>query len=163
MQKYYKFLFCTKKFIMKIENFSNYLKNTSIQIQETIRKDLPRLVGNRAVLLFKENFQRESFFGRAWQDVLRRIRGDKGAAGRRKILTGPTGNLGRSIQSIPQDAAALIVSDLPYASAHNDGTASAGRGHRTVIPQRQFIGSGPQLDKEIKSVITAQLDKCFKK
>ncbi len=38
------------------------------------------------------------------------------------------------------DASVTIIADLPYSSAHNDGTTTAGRGHKTTIPQRQFIG-----------------------
>lgn len=51
----------------------------------------------------------------------------KGADGQRRILTGRTGDLGRSIRWKTEPGRAVIYSDLPYAAAHNDGTTSAGR------------------------------------
>ena len=111
--------------------------------------------------MFKDNFQKESFFGRAWKEVKRRLQGVKGAAGRRKILTGPTGNLGRSIQATPRDGSVTIHSDLPYASAHNDGTSNAGRSHNVRIPQRQFIGESPELTDALEKKIEQEINKAL--
>ena len=88
--------------IMEIQDFSKHLEGIEASIKRQLERDLPKKLGNLAVRMFKENFQNESFFGRAWQEVKRRLHGAKGAAGQRKILTGPTGNLGRSIQSTPR-------------------------------------------------------------
>ncbi len=147
---------------MQIQDFSKHLEGLEKAVQRKLSRDLPRKLGNMAVGMFKENFQRESFFGSAWKEVKRRRAGTKGAAGRRKILTGPTGNLGRSIQFIPREGSVTIESDLPYSAAHNEGT-TAGRGNKTTIPQRQFIGEHPDLTAAIEKKITDEIAKTLKK
>lgn len=132
-------------------------------MRRQLSRDLPKKIGNLAVRMFKENFQKEGFFGRAWKEVKRRLQGAKGAAGRRKILTGPTGNLGRSVQFIPRDGSVTIESDLPYAEAHNAGTSNAGRSHNVRIPQRQFIGEHPDLTAAIEKKITEEISKALNK
>lgn len=148
---------------MEIQDFSKHLEGIEAAIKRQLERDLPKKLGNLAVRMFKENFQKESFFGRAWQEVKRRLNPKtRGAAAHRKILTGPSGNLGRSIQFTPHDGSVVIHSDLPYASAHNDGTSNAGRSHNVRIPQRQFIGPSPELtdaiEKKIKEEITKSLN-----
>lgn len=146
---------------MKIQDFSHHLQHLQDNLKRQLEHDLPRKLGNIAVRLFKENFQKESFFGRAWKEVKRRLHGAKGAAGRRKILTGPTGNLGRSIQFTPHDGYVVIHSDLPYSSAHNDGTSNAGRSHNVRIPQRQFIGEDPKLTDALEKKIKQEINKAL--
>lgn len=148
---------------MKIQDFSHHLKGLKEELQRQLSRGLPKKVGNIAVRMFKKNFQKESFFGRAWQEVKRRIQGVKGAAGKRKILTGPTGNLGRSIQFIPRDGFVTIESDLPYSEAHNEGTTNAGRSHNVRIPQRQFIGESPELTAAIEKKIEDEIYKALNK
>ena len=130
---------------MTIQNFSQHLDRLSGELRRQLQRDLPKKLGNLAVRKFKENFQKQSFFGRAWQEVKRRILGAKGAAGRRKILTGPTGNLGRSIQFTTRVGSVTVESDLPY------------------IPQRQFMGEHPELSAAIEKKITEEIDKILKK
>ncbi len=148
---------------MQIQDFSHHLKGIEEAIQRQLSRDLPKKIGNLAVRMFKDNFQKESFFGRAWKEVKRRLQGAKGAAGIRKILTGPTGNLGRSIQFIPRDGSVTVESDLPYSAAHNEGTTNAGRSHNVRIPQRQFIGEAPQLTAAIEKKITEEISKALNK
>lgn len=148
---------------MDIQDFSHHLQHLEDSLKRQLQHDLPRKLGNLAVRMFKENFQKESFFGRAWQEVKRRLQGTKGAAGQRKILTGPTGNLGRSIQFTPRDGSVTIESDLPYSSAHNEGTTNAGRSHNVRIPQRRFIGESPELTAAIEKKITEEISKALNK
>lgn len=147
---------------MDISDLDKYFARLTISLQKTLSKDLPIKVGNLAVRLFKENFQKESFFGRAWQEVKRRIKGAKGAASKRKILSGPTGNLGRSIQFIPRDGAVDVVSDLHYSAAHNQGTDNAGRSHNVRIPQRQFIGDSHELEQAVRKKVIEEINKALK-
>ena len=148
---------------MQIQDFSKHLEGIEAAVKRQLERDLPKKIGNLAVRMFKENFQKESFFGRAWQEVKRRIQGAKGAAGKRKILTGPTGNLGRSIQFIPRDGSVTVESDLPYSEAHNEGTNNAGRSHNVRIPQRQFIGESPELTAAIEKIIEDEIYKALNK
>ena len=134
-------------------------------------------VANTAVMHFKQSFQDEGFTDEnlvKWKEVRRRedsrnfktvARGKnkgtvraKNANGKRKILTG-TGDLGRSIQSKIEPGKVTVISDVPYASAHNEGTNNAGRNRNVTIPKRQFIGDSKVLNEKINNVITDELDK----
>lgn len=164
---------------MTFEQFRSKLAIYNMQFRKDLQTTIPKIIANKAVLLFKNNFQTESFFGAKWKEVNRRIPHEqtyftksgkkktrvapaKGADGRRKILTGRTGNLGRSIKSVVMDFAVKIISDLPYSRAHNEGTDNAGRGHRTRIPQRQFIGDSKEVRDITKKTITDYFFKDFK-
>ncbi len=105
---------------MEIQDFSHHLEGIKAAIKRQLERDPPKKLGNLAVRMFKENFQKESFFGRARKEVKRRLQGAQGAAGQRKILTGTTGNLGRSIQFTPHDGSVTVGSDLPYSSLSCD-------------------------------------------
>jgi phage gpG-like protein len=153
---------------MSPEQFEKYLASMPLEIQRVIDSDITMKVANEAVGMFKQNFQDEGFFGQKWQEVDRRKVGTKTykavekkhpADTERKILTGRTSNLGRSIKSTVSGGTVTITSDLEYSSAHNDGTLNAGRGHSTRIPQRQFIGSHPKLDAAIDKIITEEIGK----
>ncbi len=134
------------------------LNQDTEKLRKFIHHDLPIKIGKQAVDLFKENFQKEGFFGDKWKEVKRRSDPRiKGARSTRKILTGNTGDLGRSIRYTPQDAQVLIYSDLKYAAAHNEGTTTAGRGNSTTIPQRKFIDESRELDDMVKR----EMDKFF--
>lgn len=148
---------------MNLDDLSNLFAKLEIKLQQQLSRDLPKKVGNLAVRLFKQNFQRESFFGKAWQEVKRRLDPKtKGAASQRRILTGPTGNLGRSIQFSPRDGSVVVISDLPYSAAHNEGTNNAGRSHSTRIPQRQFMGDDPELEQQVRQLIEKEISNTMK-
>lgn len=57
---------------MQIQDFSKRLEGLEKAVQQQLSRDLPRKLDNIAVGLFKQNFQRESFFGHAWKEVKRR-------------------------------------------------------------------------------------------
>lgn len=152
---------------MDIKDFDKYFARLSREVQRQISTDLPRKIGNLGVRMFKRNFRDQGFFGQRWQDVKRRTNPGKGkkslAAARHPILTGSSGNLGRSIHFTCQPGKVIVQSDLPYSSAHNYGTNNAGRSHNVHIPQRQFIGEHPQLESEIEKLIEKELLKAFDK
>ena len=64
--------------IMDITELDKYFAKMTIGVKKQMAGHLPRKIGNIAVLMFKENFQRESFFGRTWREVKRRIHEEKG-------------------------------------------------------------------------------------
>lgn len=128
------------------------------RLPELINDDLPDILGQKAVEEFKQNFQDQGFFGSGWKEVKRRQGGAKGAAATRPILTGETGDLGDSIKYEAKKGRAEVYSDKPYASAHNEGTTTAGRNHSTTIPKRQFIGNHKELDYALEKEITDFLD-----
>ena len=115
---------------------------------------------------FDRNFERKAFFGDRWKP--RRNEG-KGT------LLLVTGTLRRSIQSSVVGDGVRFTSQVPYATVHNEGGTIAqnvrahqrrrhGKTHdvrahqrRINMPQRQFIGDGPDTRRIIKSVIDDNL------
>jgi phage gpG-like protein len=165
---------------MTPEQFKNHLAQLKLNVKTALNRDLPRIIGNKAASLFRQNFQKEAFFDDKWEEVNRRktktvsyktkkglrkskiVKIGKGAAGSRKILTGSTGDLGRSLKIKTETGAAIIYSDLKYARAHNDGTATAGRSRNTKIQQRRFIGHSPELEKVVLATIEETMNKIIK-
>lgn len=147
---------------MTLQDFSRHLQGLEAKIRRQMEHDLPLKAGNLALRRFKENFQKEGFFGRRWKEVKRRQNPKtRGAARTRKILTGSTGDLGRSLQLSVESGRATITSDLPYSAAHNEGTATAGRGHKTHIPRRQFMGEHQQLTRELEELVKREIEKAL--
>ena len=117
---------------------------------------------------FDRNFERKAFFGDRWKP--RRNEG-KGS------LLLVTGTLRRSIRSSVVGNGVRFSSQVPYATVHNEGGTIAqnvrahqrrrhGKTHdvrahqrRINMPQRQFIGDGPDTRRIIKSVIDDNLQK----
>jgi phage gpG-like protein len=62
-----------------------------------------------------------------------------------------------SVKKRTKPGVAIIYSDVPYAAAHNEGTNNAGRGHKTRIPKRQFIGESRTLNKKAMKIIEDEL------
>jgi phage gpG-like protein len=165
---------------MTPEEFQQRLKTLSTDFKDLFSRYGPTIAGKTAVRLFKENFQHEGFFGERWKEVNRRQdsrnfrtikRGArKGEAvavnawGRRKILTGETGDLGRSIQyKLNGDGSIIIFTNAtafkskePYGRVHNEGLR-AGRGSGFTMPKRQFIGDHPTLRRAIVEEIERKL------
>ena len=144
---------------MKLNELSRRWAKHTVAIGKAIERDLPRLIGQRLVPLYKANFMEESYFGQRWKEVERRkhprkTRGGRmGAASRRRILTGDTGNLGRSIHYTAHSASVTVYSDVPYAPYHNEGTSK--------LPQRRFLGDSKQVRKEVERAIREELSKIF--
>jgi phage gpG-like protein len=149
---------------MTPEQFKIKLESQKARLAEAMNKDLPVAIGKRAVDLFTENFQKEGFQDNGlqpWKEVKRRIRKVRGAAGTRKILTGKTGDLGRSIRYEIAPGQVTVFSDVIYADVHNSGL-KAGRGDGFIMPKRQFIGESADLDQIVQEEITKTIDNILK-
>lgn len=143
------------------EEFSRRIKRQSAALKKELNDDILRIVGIEAKNHFTENFQREGFdLPKTWQEVKRRTWG-RGADASRKILTGRTGNLGRSIQKRTEPGKVIIFSDLVYAPVHNYGLR-AGRGKGFIMPQRQFIGDSKILEDKLRRIIKKRIDSILK-
>lgn len=159
--------------MLTIKN-GDVFKRIQHQIKELdvfLQTKAPGIIGKEAVDHFKENFQAESFEGVKWKEVQRRMptinHGGKivknyarGAARSRKILTGNTGDLGRSIQYKVGSGKVTIYSNLIYAKVHNDG-GHAGRGGGFTMPKRQFIGRSKKLDDIIILALNKHIHNIF--
>lgn len=146
---------------MTPEKFKILLRDQKAKLAQAINHDLPVAIGKKAVDLFTENFQKEGFQDngiKPWKEVKRRIRPARGAAGTRKILTGKTGDLGRSIRyEVSGPGEVTVFSDVIYAAVHNEGLR-AGRGAGFQMPKRQFIGDSGELNR----IIEAEIEKTLK-
>ncbi len=124
----------------------------------------PRAIGTVSARYFKQAFQREAWDGKKWPEVNRRkntyVRKKdgkvmknyaKGAARIRPILTGPTGDLGRSPQFEPgkSNKDRVVVSAKSYGEFHNKGKGN--------LPKRQFMG----VTNELSQLIAEELNKQF--
>jgi phage gpG-like protein len=193
---------------MKPDQFKKYFADLKIKLNQALKYDIPKKIGNNAVSLFKDNFQKESFFGKKWDEVLRRksrtvsyktksgkskekkATFGKGAYSKRKILTGATKQLGRSIRYKADERKVVIYSDLEYSKIHNEGgkitvtkkmkkyfwamymntndeqykmLALMKEGKVIKMPKRQFIGSHRVVDDMVKKTIEESINNIFKK
>ncbi len=140
------------------EQFVTRLHSQNAALKKLFNNDLPRIIGVEAVNHFKENFQNEGFDKVKWKEVKRRENSwSRGADRTRKILTGKTGDLGRSIHYRTESGKAIIFSDLIYAPVHNFGLR-AGRGGGFLMPKRQFIGDSQELDTKLRGIIQNKIN-----
>jgi phage gpG-like protein len=166
---------------MTQQAFKERMDRMEKEFKEFLNSYGPVIAGNVAVSLFKQNFQTESFFGEKWPEVKRRRdvwqrNGEtvknptKGAARTRKILTGQTGDLGRSIQVKEAANGRAVIwldpssfgSKQPYGAVHNEGLR-AGRGAGFTMPRRQFIGDAPALRQALTDALSRKLTEIIQK
>ena len=156
--------------MMTIKDFSTMLKKTPSDVKKFIDDMAPRIAGQIAIQHAKQNFQQESFEGQKWKEVNRRIPStatyrsalkNHKARTNRKILTGDSGDLRRSIKADYEKNEVRIYSDKVYARVHNEGLP-AGRGKGFTMPKRQFIGSSKELENKVKKTIQREFKRLFK-
>ena len=115
---------------------------------EMNKKELMEKLAINAKDFFVKQFDSESWEGNQWQETV---------DGHHPILV-KTGqlrsDLENCIKEVDSEGYTLSV-DTPYAKYHNSGTEH--------IPQRQFIGEDPELDKEQDEIIKQHINKLFKK
>lgn len=157
-------------------DLSKFLEKKAKEVKRYIDRDAPRIVAKMARDHAKQSFQDEGFTDdtfQKWDEVKRRKeenlkRGKRGgilkkqaAAQTRKILTGESKDLKKSIQSdIISSELVEIGSDLEdYPKAHNEGTDNAGRNHNVKLPKRQFLGKSKQLEKQMTEKFEKDLTK----
>jgi phage gpG-like protein len=113
--------------------------------------------------------------GRTTYKIKKKGKGEKGyqnagknrpnfsrAATQRKILSGNTHELARSLRYIPQGNKVILTSDKPYAQVQNEGGAIRvfGRGNAT-LPARPFVGQSAELDSKVQKEIENRIGKIF--
>jgi len=150
---------------MTPEEFEQLLHAKSQEINAFLGGDILDIVGTEAVNHFKENFEQEGFVDQTkqpWQEVKRRLNSRTRGVDRINKILHKTGELKESISYEKQPGSVIIYSDKPYASAHNEGTSTAGRGRSTKIPKRQFIGQSQKLNEKIQKEIEEGLNRILK-
>ena len=165
---------------MTPEQFQQRIGEMRDQFGEMFDRYGLMIVGNVAVSWFKKNFQNQAWGRVRWKEVQRREPGTKAykynakhhpARTTRMILTGDTGDLGRSIEikeTSPLHGGSeggyitiwtnpsAFGSKEPYGRVHNEGLR-AGRGKGFTMPRRQFMGEHPELDDLIVKKLEEKL------
>lgn len=149
---------------MDIADLKTKIERLARQSPDFISRIAPHAVATVAANHFKENFQEEGFEGDKLAEVNRRkdyyIRQTDGkkvknyakdAARLRPILTGETGDLGRSVEA---DAAKSVAGNAVVTARHYGQFHNEGAGH---LPKRQFMGQTPTLNQ----LIADELDSLF--
>ena len=150
---------------MTDKQFFHKLAAVRGDIDKLVSDKWPRKAGVMAVNLFNENFRKVRV---AWRRTKRQNNprmtkaGKTTAASSYGPLLSSRRHLSRSNEKIVSNGQVTIVNKVPYAAVHNDG-GRAGRGHKTEIPKRTFIGPSETLNKQIKDRIVEDLDKLLKK
>ena len=150
---------------MSPDQFKQEIDRLQDEFKALFAKYAPTIAGQTAVSYFKKNFQNEAWGRVRWQEVKRRMDPRvKGARASRKILTGDTGDLARSIevkavskgQVVIWTAPSAFGSKEPYGRVHNEGLR-AGRGKGFIMPKRQFMGESEELNALIISELERKL------
>jgi len=156
---------------MTPEEFNKNIQRITKEYKEFFDKYAPVIAGKESVSFFKKNFQNEAWGRNKWQEVKRRqSEKTKGAAKTRKILTGATCDLARSIEVKETTPGTVVIwtnpsafsSKEPYGRVHNEGLR-AGRGAGFTMPKRQFMGNDPELNKIIIEKLESKLKEIFNK
>jgi phage gpG-like protein len=98
---------------------------------------------------YDRNFERKAFFsGAPWKPTKIPVR--------RGSLLVRSSAMRNSIKSDIRGESILFSSAKPYTAIHNK-SGQAGRKLSATIPQRQFIGNAPEVEKIIKENIEGKL------
>lgn len=145
---------------MDLKDLQRKFRNLERQAPRFMNNEAPYAVAVVAENHFRENFQNEGFEREKWPEVNRRkdyytdSSGNtkknyaKGAARMRPILTGDTGDLGRSIEASRSGSrnGQAVVEYNEYGQYHNEGGPN--------LPQRKFAGQSDQLNQLIADEIS---------
>ena len=146
---------------MTPEQFKKLLKTKQKQINQAYNRTLPVKVGTEAVKFVRENFRQEGFVDsklEKWKPAKRKSNPkhpDKAYG----TLLSRRNNLYKSVSKRASPRQAVVYTNVSYAAAHNEGTNNAGRGRKTRIPKRQFIGKSKMLNLRANVVIDKELKK----
>lgn len=136
---------------------------------QTMKRDLPPIIGNMAVRYFVKSFSDQAWEGKAWKEVKRRLPGTpayKYPKGKdlerrnRMILIGKSGGTGSGSHphlrasvnnSLKKAEWSEILFTVPqvYAKRHNEGLDG--------MPKRQFIGHSNELIGKIRDRINIEM------
>lgn len=144
---------------MTPDEFKKKLQKQRQALAHAYARTLPVKVGTEAVHFVRDNFKQEGFVDdslQPWKPAKRKSNPEHPDQAY-KTLSSRRRNLYMSVKKRAKPGVAIIYSDVPYAAAHNEGTNNAGRGHKTRIPKRQFIGESRTLNKKVKKVIEDEL------
>lgn len=132
---------------------------------QVFKPQLEKVVDAMGVLAanhFTTSFRNQGFTDETLERWQPRKRTERSRLGNRAILV-KSGRLRRSIRTKRFGLLAVkILTDVPYASVHNNGERS-GRGRGFKMPKRQFIGYSGVLNRKIISKLDVTIKRIFNK
>ena len=132
---------------------------------EAFKPQLEKIVDAMGVLAanhFTTSFRNQGFTDETLERWQPRKRTERSRMGDRAILV-KSGRLRRSIRTKRFGLLAVkILTDVPYASVHNNGERS-GRGRGFKMPKRQFIGYSGVLNRKIIAKMDVTIKRIFNK
>jgi len=149
---------------MTPKQFEQLIKTNAKQLAKAFERTIPVKVGVAAEQHFKDNFRKGGFVNgglKAWKPAKRQS-DPKNPDRAYKTLMSRRNNLYSSIRHSVKPYTAVVSTDVPYAQAHNEGANNAGRGHRTRIPKRQFMGESRELTNKVQRLVVAEINKILK-
>ena len=156
---------------MSIILYSNELMATFAEHKKILKDiqafkpQLEKVVDAMGVLAanhFTTSFRNQGFTDESLQAWQPRKRTERSRMGNRAILV-KSGRLRSSIRTKRFGLLAVkILTDVPYASVHNNGERS-GRGRGFKMPKRQFIGYSGVLNRKIISKLDFNIKRIFNK
>ena len=125
--------------------------NDLVKANEHLKRNVPKIIGERARRFFELSFEREGFNDKGLQKWRRRKKETKRSIGK-KVLSG-TGFLKNSIRRTKTTPKQIRISSLgvAYANIHNNG--------RGTMPQRKFLGNSRTLEKGLGKRIEHEIKK----
>ena len=161
---------------MNLEQLKTEITAKLDSVKTYIDENVPQVVGVEAINEFNENFEKESFDGKKWQNVKRRELdspwyGHSGQTGKKsnsrktaKILDGETGELKNATTWRREGKRVIISNEVPYAKVHNDGLPAKIYGKKLfMMPKRQFIGVTDKLKTTIQNKVERDITNILKK
>lgn len=149
---------------MTEKEFLKLISANEKKLQHLRCKIWPRKASVFAINIFNDNFRKGGFLDKnrtKWARTKRQDRKPPTTASKYLPLQSKRQHLMSSNKSEVRNGEVTISNDTPYAAVHNEG-GRAGRGLRSVIPKRQFIGESEALDKKIEDMILKDIEKLFK-
>ena len=135
--------------VKKVGNFNFRIKGG----REKAKRRIGILLARNTEKFFKDNFDRGGFLDRSLK------RWERGRKERGKTLV-DGGDLRNSIDVTKMSFTRIEIETvgIPYAYIHNYG-GMTGRGRKTEMPKRQFMGHSHTLDKQNFRIIKRELKK----
>lgn len=107
---------------MSAPNINREIKKAVEALTHLQRRTLPVKVGNEAINMFKDNFTDGGFFGRSWEQPIRRKLSMNGAKGQYGPLLSSSSHLMRSFDKDTNTPGKVIIKNpVEYATIHNEG------------------------------------------
>jgi phage gpG-like protein len=137
--------------------------------------DLSLDMANTAKMDFIQNFRNQSFNGKKWAEVERRKpetewykRGTQSDRNRAILQGKGSGRLRGDVENSVKtghkngNLSYTLIVNNPYAAVHNEGLNAKIYGKKSFkMPQRQFIGMTPELNKKLLLKISQRLNKAW--